>query len=216
MDQISLSHSPHDRPLETRQTGQQPPPVGTCDFVQLLTFINTSQCYNTLVEDAFLSDNETAPGQLAEQYCTQACAGNFIDFVMNTWNCTASQKDIYRLIISRLCSQNNGRRCITYSLADFPFTGCELAATSSTPDSVCSADYRDSILFAVNEAGCCLALEISLLDSIGVPMIDNVLNTCDIQLPSACPLDYAAAASTSNISLSMFFVAIFVAIIVSY
>ena len=216
MDQISLSHSPHDRPLETRQTGQQPPPVGTCDFVQLLTFINTSQCYNTLVEDAFLSDNETAPGQLAEQYCTQACAGNFLDFVMNTWNCTASLKEIYRFTISRICSQNDGRRCITYSLTDIPFTGCEPAATSTTP--MCSADCRDSILFAVNEAGCCLALEISLLDSIGVPVpvIDNVLDTCDIQLPSACPLDYAAAASTRSISLSIFFVAIFVAIIVSY
>ena len=155
MDQISLSHSPHDHQLEIRQTGQQPPPVGTCDFVQLLTFINTSQCYNTLVEDAFLSDNETAPGQLAEQYCTQACAGNFLDFVMNTWNCTASLKEIYRFTISRICSQNDGRRCITYSLTDIPFTGCEPAATSTTP--VCSTDCRDSLLSSVNETGCWLA-----------------------------------------------------------
>ena len=157
-----------------------------------MDFVSTSQCYNTLVEDAFSSNNETAPGQLAEQYCTQACAGNFIDFIMNTWNCTASLKEIYRLTISRICSQNDGRRCITYSLANIPFTGCELAATSTTP--VCSTDCRDSLLSSVNEAGCCLAFKIALIDiGISSEIIDNVLATCDIQLPSPCLLDYAAA-----------------------
>jgi hypothetical protein len=214
--QVSLSH---DHPLQTRQTGsdgQQPPPLDACNFVQLFAFVNTSQCYNTLVEDAFLSENGTTPGQLAEQYCTQSCAGNFIDFVMNTWNCTDSQKDIFRLAITRICSQNDGRRCNTYSLADLSFTGCELATTPTNP--VCSANCRDSILSAVNEAGCCLALEVSLLDSIGVsvPIIDNVLGACDIELSAPCPLDYAAAASASISSLSVLFVTIFVAIILSY
>ena len=232
--QVSLLNSPHL--LQRRQAGpggQQPPPA--CDFAQILAFVNTSQCYNTLLEDAFQnpSNNETTPGQLAEQYCTQSCAGNFINFVMNSWNCTTSLKDIYRLTVTRICSKNDGRRCITYSFTDISLTGCQLAANPTNP--MCPAQCRDGILTSVNEAGCCLALEIALIDAgISAAVIDAVLDTCDIQLPAPCPLDFAAArpgngengnsgngdtnSTSSNSSLSMLFVATFVvmvAIIVS-
>ena len=224
--QVSLFSSPHL--LQRRQAGpggQQPPP--DCDFAQLLAFVNTSQCYNTILEDAFQdpTNNETTPGQLAEQYCTQSCAGNLIDFVTNSWNCTTSLKEIYRLTVTRICSQNDGRRCITYSFTDISLTGCQLAANPTNP--MCSAQCRDGILSSVNEAGCCLALEIALIDTgISAPVIDTALNTCGIQLPALCPLEFAAARpgngdtnSASNSSLSMLVVATFVvmvAIIVSH
>ena len=207
----------------TRQAGpgsQQPPPA--CDFAQLLAFVNTSQCYSTIVEDALrdpISDG-TTPGLLAEQYCTQPCAGNFIDFVANTWNCTTSLKDIYRLTVTRVCSQNDGRRCITYSFTDISLAGCE--STANATDPMCPAECRDSILSSVTEAGCCLALEIALIDTgISAPVIDTALNTCDVQLSAPCPLDYAGARpgdggngngdgnSASNSFLSMPFVATF-------
>ena len=223
--QVSLSIADSSRLLQRRQTGpgdQQGPPLATCDLAQLLAFVNTSQCYNTLVEDVFPSNNVTAPGQLAEQYCTQSCAGNFIDFVTNTWNCTTLLKEIYRLTVTRICSQNDGRRCITYSITDISLTGCDLAANPANP--VCTAQCRDSILSSVNEAGCCLALEIALIDiGISATVIDDVMDTCDIQLPAPCPLDYAAARpgsnSASNNSLNMYFIAVFVVmvgIIISY
>lgn len=228
-----VSHSNSPPLLQRRQAGpggQQPPPA--CDFAQFLAFVNTSQCYNTLLEDAFQnpSNNETTPGQLAEQYCIQSCAGNFIDFVMNNWNCTTSLKEIYRLTVTRICSKNDGRRCITYSFTDISLTGCQLAANPTNP--MCPAECRNGILSSVNEAGCCLALEIDLIDvGISAAVIDTVLDTCDIQLPAPCPLDFAAAgrgsgdngngdtnSASSNSSLSMLFVATFVvmvAIIVS-
>jgi hypothetical protein len=216
--QVSLSNSPHL--LIRRQTGsgagQQPPPPDNCDFLQLSTFVNTSQCYITLVEDAFPSDNETTPGQLAEQYCTQSCAGNFIDFVMNTWNCKASQKEIHRLTLSRICSKNGGRRCAMYPFTDISLAGCELAATHTNP--VCSTNCSDSILSAVNETGCCLALEVALIkiDASAPVTIDSVLETCGIQLPAACPLDYPpgdGGNGASSSSLSMLFVTTFVVMV---
>ena len=229
--QDSLSYSPHL--LRTRQAepgGQQPPP--TCDFAQLLAFVNTSQCYNTIVEDALQdpSNNGTTPGLLAEQYCTQPCAGNFIDFVANTWNCTTFLKDIYRLTVTRVCSQNDDQRCIMYSISDISLADCELAAHPTDPK--CSAECHDNILSSVSEAGCCLALEIALIDiGMSAAIIDSVLDTCGIQLPSPCPLDYAAArpgdggdgngatSIASNSSLSVLYMATIVAIvciIVSY
>ena len=79
----------------------------------------------------------------------------------------------------------------------------------------------------MNEAGCCLALEITLIDAgISAAVIDTVLDTCDIQLPAPCPLDFVAAkpgdgnggngdtnSASSNSSLSMLFVATFVVMV---
>ena len=230
-DQVSLSYSRHL--LRTRQAGpggQQPPPA--CDFAQLLAFVNTSQCYNTIVEDALRdpSNSENTPGLLAEQYCTQPCAGKFIDFVANTWNCATSLKDIYRLTVTRVCSQNDDRRCIMYSISNISLTDCELAAHPTDP--TCSAECRDNILSSVSEAGCCLALEIALIDTgMSAAVIDTVLDTCGVQLPTPCPLDYAAArrgdggngngatSIASNSSLSVLYVTTIVTIvyiIVSY
>ena len=175
--------------LDIRQAGDQPP----CNFVQFLTFVNTSQCYRDILTDAIQMNsvgNGERPGQLAEQYCTQSCAGNFISFIQNEWECDVMElKESFRLILDSVCSKNlAGRRCVTYSVDDLVSVMCESAVNLTNFN--CSSECRRSLLSTVDDAGCCFSTQVDLLRVGGADVIDTALNSCDINLSAACPLDY--------------------------
>ena len=175
--------------LEIRQAEGQP----ECNFAQFLAFVNTSQCYSVLLEDAFQMNsvaNQTSRGQLAEQYCTQSCAGNFISFIQNEWECEVMElKKFYYLIVTSICSQNlSGTRCVTYSIERFAPITCESAANLTNP--TCSSECRGSLLSTIDDTGCCFHTQVDLF-RVGVGnLIDTALNSCGINQPAACPLDY--------------------------
>lgn len=191
-----VSSSPHS--LETRQTEST-----ACNFLQFVAFVNTSRCYSVIVDDAFqMTQDERSPGALAEEYCTQSCAGNFIDFIENVWDCDMTTlKEVYRLTIISICSQSPvGRRCVTHSLNDTALMNCGSALNPSSPS--CSDECREGIASLMVETGCCFSTQFARF-SIGAPVFDTVLNTCGLQFPVPCPLDYDSGTGYTYSSMNM-------------
>ena len=173
--------------LGIRQAEAQPP----CNFVQLLGFVNTSQCYGVILMAAIeRNSNETSHGQLAEQYCTKSCAGNFISFVQNEWECDMIElKESFRLIVSSICSKNLAdKRCVTYPVEHLSLAMCE--SVVNLENITCSNECRRSLLSTIDDAGCCFRTQVDLFRIHAADVIDAALNSCDVNLPAACPLDY--------------------------
>lgn len=154
----------------------------TCNVHQLKQFSNNSLCnkriYRLLL--TFLSANQSVNETEAQLYCTEECAGNFIDFLRNQWDCQKEFKKLYVKILTSLCSRNEeGKRCI-HMLSPSP----DDLWNDKNSSSLCSREHYSHLQGLLDKYGCCFKL------SFEARIKSEPEQFCDIQSPSVCTPDY--------------------------
>ena len=154
----------------------------TCNVHQLRQFLSNSLCNKRIYRllSTFLSSkwsvNETEP----QLYCTKECAGNFIDFLNNQWDCQKEFKELYINILTGLCSRNErGRRCIHMLLPSQDDLWNNL-----TSSSLCSEEHHSHLRGLLGKYGCCFKLSFEARIELEPEQF------CNIQAPSLCTPDY--------------------------
>jgi hypothetical protein len=154
----------------------------TCNIHQLRRFSNNSLCNKRIYRllSTFLSSNWSVSETEAQLYCTEECAGNFINFLHNQWDCQKEFKELYVRILTGLCSRNErGKRCI-HMLRP---SADDLWNNSNT-SSLCLEEHHSHLQGLVGKYGCCFKL------SFAARINSEPEQFCDIQVPPLCTPDY--------------------------
>ena len=157
-----------------------------CNFCQLREFSSRSSCYRGIhgLLSTFLAAHQTINETIAQLYCTQECAGNFMDFLCNQWDCQKGFKELYPRILASLCSRNeNGQRCI-HMLRPSPTDNWN----DSNPSSLCSPEHHSHLQGLLDKYGCCFEL------TFGARIKSDPQRFCNVQSPPVCTLDYSLPA----------------------
>ena len=153
-----------------------------CNIHQLREFSRNSSCnkriYRLLL--TFLSSNRLINETEVQSFCTQECAGNFIDFLRNQWNCQKEFKDLYLKILTSLCRKNKeGQQCI-----HMLHPSQDDLWNSLNSSILCSQEHHSHLQGLLDKYGCCFEL------TFGARIKSEPEQFCDIQSPPLCPLDY--------------------------
>ena len=154
----------------------------SCNFHQLRQFSNNSLCnkrIHRLVLN-FHSTNWSINEIEAQLYCTEECAGNFVNFLRNQWDCQKEFKKLYVKILTSLCSRNEeGKQCI-HMLRPSP----DDSWNNSNSSSLCSQEHHSHLQGLVDKYGCCFKL------SFEARIKSEPELFCDIHSPPLCMPDY--------------------------
>ena len=154
----------------------------TCNVHQLWQFSSNSVCNKRIYH--LLSTSLTSKWSIneteAQLYCTKECAGNFIDFLNNQWDCQKEFKELYINILTSLCSRNeHGKRCIHMLLP----SQADLW-NNSTSSSLCSEEHHSHLQGLLDKYGCCFKLSFEARIDLEPEQF------CNIQAPPLCIPDY--------------------------
>ena len=154
----------------------------TCNIHQLREFSHNSSCNKRIYRllSTFLSANQLINETEAQLFCTQECAGNFINFIHNQWDCQKEIKEFYLKILTSLCTRNEeGQRCIHMlrpSQDDL--------WNNSNSSILCSQEHHSHLQRLLDKYGCCFEL------TFRARIKSEPEQFCDIQSPPLCIPDY--------------------------
>ena len=151
-----------------------------CDFQELRNFVNNSgSCFTGMYEFvSSFSASEFTGEHLAEEYCRQECAKEFIQFLEEQWDCDKEFKRLYSTILTTLCSVNEaGQRCINMLLVNSTID-------QRLSSHICSEDHKAFLRRLFDSYGCCFKF------AFRHRLNTNPERFCDLDPPLLCVPDF--------------------------